>query len=253
MYEANKKLGQNFLTDLSVPHKMVENVEVSNNEDIIEIGPGLGVVTAEIIKLVKNSNLYIVEIDERFVHKLKSDYASKPQVEIINEDILKFLPKFTSNKPVKIIGSLPYYITSPIIHAIIKMNPMPQKAVILIQKEVGKKLCASAPDASYLSTLVQTFYNVTYVQTVPSIDFSPQPEVDGAVVVLDKKFAEKWEPKVIDRYEGFLHRAFKNPRKMLNKAFSKEELVSSGIDPTLRPGAVPVERWVEAFKVICPI
>ncbi len=254
MYAPNKSLGQNFLEDKAVAKDMVVALEISTNDLVIEIGPGLGAVTEVLVAAMKKTKyeLYAVELDERFANKLRDTYRLNPNVHIINEDVLKYLPSLGSLENVKIIGSLPYYITSPIIHSIIKMEKQPEKAILLVQKEVAQKIVAFAPDASYISTFVQTFYWVNYVRTVPQDKFNPVPEVDGAVISLSKKESNlgQLNQKMIDKYEGFLHKAFKNPRKMLNKAFKKEELELANIKGNLRPQVVSVDEWSHAFKVI---
>ena len=115
MYEPIKKLGQNFLMDQSLVRVMVGALNIGGGEDIIEIGPGLGALTENIVQSIgdKPSNFFAVEIDEKFSKKLEDMYSENLNVKVVNDDILQFLPKFDSQKTVKIIGSLPYYITSP--------------------------------------------------------------------------------------------------------------------------------------------
>src|SRR3989344_6677933 len=111
MYEANKKLGQNFLVDINIAQTMVESLGVAEGDEVIEIGPGLGALTdflGKLTHLVK-FNLTAVDIDKRFTSKLESMFAEKPTVFIVNEDILRFLPHFESDKDIKIVGSLPFY------------------------------------------------------------------------------------------------------------------------------------------------
>jgi len=251
MYEPVKSLGQNFLIKSSIVNLMVGSLDIANGEDIIEIGPGHGVLTEALLYRIsgRDVKVYSVEVDERFAAKLLGMYATEPVIEIVHADILKWLPTFTSDRKVKVFGSLPYYITSPILHAVIKMNVMPESAVVLIQKEVAEKVCSEVPDASYLSTFVQTFYNAEHLFNVPKMEFSPSPKVDGAVIKLTRKNIAM-DHDTIERYEGFLHRAFSHPRKMLNKPFSKEELAKGGIDPKLRPQNLSPEEWLEFYRIL---
>ena len=129
------------------------------------------------------------------------------------------------------------------------MNVMPERAVFLIQKEVAEKVCSKVPDASYISTFIQTFYDAELLFNVPKTEFTPAPKVDGAVIKLTRTSIEM-DRGIIERYEGFLHRAFSHPRKMLNKPFSKEELARGGIDPKLRPQNLSPEEWLEFYKVL---
>jgi len=251
MYEPVKSLGQNFLIKSSIVDLMVGSLDIVNGEDIIEIGPGHGVLTEALLHRIsgRDVKVYSVEVDERFAAKLLGMYATEPSIEIVHADILKWLPTFTSDRKVRVFGSLPYYITSPILHAVIKMNVMPESAVFLIQKEVAEKVCSKVPDASYLSTFVQTFYNAEHLFNVPKMEFSPSPKVDGAVIKLTRKNIAM-DHDTIERYEGFLHRAFSHPRKMLNKPFSKEELAKGGINPKLRPQNLSPEEWLEFYGIL---
>ncbi|EKD96545.1 MAG: Ribosomal RNA small subunit methyltransferase A [uncultured bacterium] len=251
MYEPIKSLGQNFLLKSSIVTSMVDALDIENSEDIIEIGPGHGVLTEALFHRITDRDIkvYSVEVDERFAKKLLGMFSLEPTIEIIHDDILKWLPTFTSERRVKVFGSLPYYITSPILHSVIKMNVMPEKVVFLIQKEVAEKVCSKVPDASYLSTFVQTFYNAERLFDVSKNEFTPAPKVDGSVIKLTRKDI-KMDLSTIERYEGFLHKAFSHPRKMLNKPFTKEELSKGGIDPKLRAQNLSPEEWLAFYKIL---
>ncbi|MFH1863451.1 MAG: rRNA adenine dimethyltransferase family protein, partial [bacterium] len=196
-----------------------------------------------------NSELNAVEVDERFFGKLISMYADEQNIKIINADILEWLPNFESPHDFKIIGSLPYYITSPIIHSIIKMKKRPNVCVLLVQKEVAEKIKSPTPDSSYMSCFIQTFFDVSYLGKVPKNRFRPEPEVDGGILKFVRK-EEDFSPEFIVKYEGFLHKAFSNPRKMLNKMFTKEELEKGGVAQTLRAQNLNSSQWLEFYKVL---
>ena len=250
MFEPIKALGQNFLIDSETIIKMVDYLEPVDGDLIVEVGPGLGALTEELSnRLLENhSEVYAIEIDKRFVSKLKNMFLDAFNVNIVEGNILDWLPNFKPNKAYKILGSLPYYITSPIIHTIIKAPKQAETVVILIQKEVGEKVAAKVPDATYFSSFVQTFYDVAYLETVPKTNFDPVPEVDGAIIKMKKLPAQNIAAGLVEKYEGFLHKGYANPRKMLNKAFSKEELQLAGVDGSLRPQDIDVDKWVEMFN-----
>lgn len=251
MYQPNKKLGQNFLSDVPLVTRMVDALSLQQNDYVIEIGPGHGILTQELVNRIPNLNLHLqaVEIDPRFVDKLVSMYATEKNITIIEDDFLKWFEQYKSDIDYKILGSLPYYITSPILHVVVKAFRQPTACVFMVQKEVAEKVAAVAPDASYLSTFVQTFFDVTYLETVKRTMFDPVPEVDSAIIKLTKKSAI-FEISAIMRYEGFLHKGFSHPRKMLNKAFTAEELEKAGIKPNLRAQNLTVADWVNFFKTI---
>lgn len=251
MILAKKSLGQNFLKDMTVAKSMVSALNISEGDEIIEIGPGLGALTKLILDVLPDSaRLIAIELDPRAVEVLNTKFASCKNFELLNLNVLDFLPTFKSTKNLKIIGSLPYYITSPILHSFVKMIPQPQVGVFLVQKEVGKKISVSAPDASYFSSFLQSFYDVEYIQTVERTKFDPVPGVDSAVVKLIKNNLSDFDLQTIHKYEGFLHKGFSNPRKMLNKVFSAEELGKINFAPDKRPQNYNALQWVSAFKVL---
>jgi 16S rRNA (adenine1518-N6/adenine1519-N6)-dimethyltransferase len=253
MFEPVKKLGQNFLINMHVVKDMVDALEIGKDEDFIEIGAGHGILTEALAREIRGSSskLFVVEIDERFCQKIDTMFLEDENIKIICGDILDYLPTFTTERRLKILGSLPYYITSPILHKIIKMKTLPEVCVLLVQKEVAEKVKSKAPDSSYISSFVQTFFDVHYLGKVETKKFNPMPEVDGGIIKLVKE-PVNLSPEFIEKYEGFLHKAFSHPRKMLNKAFSKEELEKGSIDPTLRAQNLGAAEWLSFFRVLNP-
>lgn len=251
MYTAIKQLGQNFLMDFSIVTKMVDLLDLRSGDVVLEIGPGLGILTEEVVQRLIGFDyrLYAVEIDERFVAKLSDMYAPNPNVVIVHSDILNWLPEFVPEREHKILGALPFYITSPILHNIVKMRSLPTTCVLLVQDEVGQKMADTSQNASYISVFLQTFYKVSYEFRVPRDSFDPMPNVDGAVVRMVKRPTSYSQDFIID-YERFLHEGFKFPRKMLNKVFDKEMLLEFNIDPNSRPGALTVEEWLAFYNKI---
>ncbi|OGC68969.1 ribosomal RNA small subunit methyltransferase A [candidate division WWE3 bacterium RIFOXYC1_FULL_39_7] len=249
VYEANKSLGQNFLLDPMIAEKLIDLLNVASGDVVVEIGAGLGALTQRLADKMDYTDFtaYALEIDSRFIPKLQAMFVTRQKLFVEETDVLKWLPEFETEKPLKILGALPFYITSPIIHTIVKMKVRPQTVVLVVQKEVGQKLARSAPDSSYLSVFVQTFFNVEYVGDIPRDQFDPKPNVDGGILLLTKR-ADADSTTDLRKYEGFLHRGFANPRKMLNKAFSKEDLTNAGIDPTLRPEALDCDRWFAFYR-----
>ena len=222
MFKPHKTLGQNFLSDKTIAKKMVSALEINQDDVVIEIGPGKGVLTSLIID-IPYKKFHAVELDRRLYLELMEKYKNIDNLEVHHDDILQWLPKFSTEGNVIVIASVPYYITSPIIHQLIKMKNRPTVAVLLIQKEVAEKIKSTAPDSSYMSSFTQTFFNVDYLGKVSAKDFWPVPEVDGGVLKLLLKDTGL-PPEAVRKYEGFLHRAYSNPRKMLNKVFKKDEL-----------------------------
>ncbi len=249
MFKPHKELGQNFLTDKSVAKDMVEALDIQNGDEIVEIGPGHGVVTDFLVEKAKDLDVIIraVELDARLYQELKTFYSENEKIEVIKDNILDWLPKFSTDRSLKIIGSVPYYITSPIIHKIIKMPTVPKTVVLLIQKEVAEKIKSTAPDSSYMSSFVQIFFDIKYLGKVPSKKFDPEPKVDGGIIKMTRKSVD-FDLELIRKIEGFLHRAYSNPRKMLNKVFKKEELEKGNINSTLRAQNLNANEWLDFYK-----
>lgn len=245
MISPKKELGQNFLKNESVVDLMVRSLELSK-ETVVEIGPGMGVVTKRILK-EDISKLYAIEFDERMISFLNNAFKEEKALELIHTNVLDWLPKFTTTSNFKIIGSLPYYITSPILHRIVYMRKRPRVCVLLVQKEVAQKLSEGIPNASYLSTFIQTFFEVDFIQRVNKEDFDPIPKVDGGIIKLTNKENTLAFEK-IEKYEKFLHHAFKHPRKMLNKTFNVKVLKEVGIEASARPQVVSKRKWLELFN-----
>lgn len=240
-----KKLGQNLLRDTKIADVMVNALDLQTDDVVMEIGPGGGVLTHRI--LAHNAvDFLAVEYDPRFAEDLKKLYEMNPRVTIVHNNVLKWFPQNIPQKKYKVIGSLPYYITSPIVHMLIKADPRPDISVIMTQKEVAEKIATQIPDSSYLSIFVQTFFDVNVLAVVTRDKFVPAPKVDSAVVRLDRKDA--FVPKeLVRKYEGFLHKGYTSPRKMLNKVFAPELLEKINIDPNLRPQNLTVEDWLKLF------
>lgn len=236
-----KALGQNFLTTTTVPKLMVDLLDTTKEDTIVEIGPGEGAVT----KLLAETpaNIIAIELDSRFANLTKQKY---PSINVINENVLDWLPDYSPKTYYKLIGSIPYYITSPIFHAIVRATH-PKIAVILLQKEVGQRICAQQDDTNYLSALIQTFFTTEYVHTVDRSYFAPVPKVDSAIIKLTSKDI-KLDKESIKKYEGFLHKAYSNPRKMLNKVFNIHELQHYNLEGNKRAQNISAEEWFNIFN-----
>lgn len=254
MIKAKKALGQNFLIDITAIKEMVKNLDLNldgqDQKQILEIGPGTGLVTQEILNN-KTTKVTAIELDKELIEYLKNKFSieiEQKRLEIINDNILDFLPNYKSEKPYKVLGSLPYYITSPILHKLVYMRDKPDIAVIMIQKEVAEKISENAPKANYLSTIIQTFYDVELVQIVGRKAFDPAPNVDSAIVKLTKINNPQVSLENIKKYEGFLHKGHSNPRKMLNKVFTAQELEKAQLDSNLRPQNISIEQWINTFN-----
>ena len=231
-----KKFGQNFLIDNHVLNKIISSAEIDENDVVIEIGPGIGTLTAEVAK--KAFKVVAVEIDRTLVPILCDTLSDFDNIEIINEDILKVdireIAKRYFDKNIKIVANLPYYITTPIIMEILEKRFPVESITVMVQKEVAYRMGAkpSSKDYGALSLSVQYFCEPYMVANVPRNCFMPRPNVDSAVIkltVLEEPFVKTNDIKLMFH---IIKLAFSQRRKTLlnclfnsgDFGFSKEEI-----------------------------
>ena len=187
-----KRLGQNFLIDEGILNRIVEVADLSKDDIVVEIGPGMGTLTKKLAQKVKK--VLAIEIDENLVKLLREILVPLKNVEIIQADILKIdikeLMKSNVQSPkskVKVVANLPYYITTPIIIHLLKAREILSNIVIMVQKEVGRRMVAKPRTKDYgaLSLLVQYYTKPQIAVKVPGSAFLPEPEVDSCVVNLE--------------------------------------------------------------------
>lgn len=203
----NSDLGQNFLIVEDVIKREVERAEIKENDTVLEIGPGLGVLTDELAK--RAGKVYAIEKDSRIIEILKREYDWR-NVEIIEGDALKVrFPEFD-----KVVSNLPYQISSPITFKLLKYDF--KRAVLIYQLEFAQRMVAKPGDKNYsrLSVMVQAKVDVNLVERIGRGAFYPKPKVDSAVIVMEPK------PKneQIELNENLVKALFQHKRKLANKA-----------------------------------
>jgi 16S rRNA (adenine1518-N6/adenine1519-N6)-dimethyltransferase len=194
---AKKSLGQNFLQDKKVVEKIISAFSPSEKEIVLEIGPGEGVITEKLA--VSGANVIAIEIDERCVSLLKKKFESFENVEIIHGDILqsnigeivkkrheKLGISIKEEISYRVIGNLPYYITSAITRMFLELKQGPSQMFFMVQREVAERMCATPGDMSILSVAVQYFSQPEILFIVPKEAFSPIPKVESAFICLKK-------------------------------------------------------------------
>ncbi|MBS2967257.1 16S rRNA (adenine(1518)-N(6)/adenine(1519)-N(6))-dimethyltransferase RsmA [Metabacillus sp. KIGAM252] len=267
-----KSLGQNFLIDTNVLHRIVDHAEVGEETGVIEIGPGIGALTEQLAKRAKK--VVAFEIDQRLLPILNDTLSSYPNVKVIHEDVLKANVKqvmeeeFGDCKEVMVVANLPYYVTTPIIMKLLE-DQLPLKGiVVMLQKEVADRIAANASTKEYgsLSIAIQYYTEAKTVMTVPKTVFVPQPNVDSAVIRLLKR--EK--PAVDMKDEAFffelMRASFAQRRKTImnnilqhypaGKAIKEEielGLNNAGIDPRRRGESLTIEEFAKATDALYPL
>jgi 16S rRNA (adenine1518-N6/adenine1519-N6)-dimethyltransferase len=264
------RLGQNFLADAGAAEKIVDALGDVSESVVVEIGPGKGALTQALARRAKR--LIAVELDRMMSAELRFKYRLQPQVEIIEADVLKLDFRTVLNRtigplndlrplkpsPARVVGNLPYYITSDILLRLFEFHDQFDVIVIMVQREVADRIAAEPGSRDYglLSATAQLYAKVEKLFTLPPEAFAPPPKVHSTVLRLTiaPRFAEL-EIKPVE-FIGFLKTAFAMKRKTLLNNLKKdysEELVRStlretGIRSDIRAEALPLERSAEIFR-----
>ena len=247
-FKTKKKFGQHLLISEGVIEKIVDVIEIKPEDIIVEIGVGTGQLTEEILKR-NPKKLYGIEIDETAYQIIEERFKNYPNFELIKSDFFDVdLNKLADGKKIKLVGNLPYNVSSLILINTVFYLEIIERNVFMLQKEVAEKLIAKPGSKSYtfLSVFIQTFYNVEYVMSVPARFFSPPPKVTSAVV----KMTPKKEVPPVDRkkFKNFVSGLFNQKRKMLRKKIDENTLLKCGIDPKLRVEDLKLEDFLCLFK-----
>ncbi len=274
---AKKHFGQNFLVDQNVLNRITETAEILDTDNIIEIGPGLGVLTQELAK--KAGSVKTIEIDRNIIPILEENLLQSKidntltekeykKIEIINQDALKYIPNFENSntiKTYKVVANIPYNITSPLITHFLTQKNKPTTLTLLVQKEVAEKLTTLEPDMTVLSLNTALYADAKYIKKVPPSCFYPSPKVDSAIIKITLRSPqnENFVPEeTAKKILQIAKTAFSNKRKKLSNTLKNitnlissktnlevtyEEIVTaaekSSIDLSRRPETLSVKEW----------
>src|SRR6478672_4478499 len=264
------KLGQNFLADVGAAEQIVDALGDVSNSVVVEIGPGKGALTEVLAR--RAGRLIAVEVDRMLSTELRFKYRLQPQVEIIEADVLKLDFRTVLNRTIgplndmrplkpskaRVVGNLPYYITSDILLRLFEFHDQFDVIVIMVQREVADRIAASPGTRDYglLSATAQLYTKVERLFTLPPDAFSPPPKVHSTVLrmTVAPRFAELGiNPQ---EFIGFLKTAFAMKRKTLLNNLKKdyrEEIIrdtlkQAGIRPDVRAEALPLETSADVFR-----
>jgi len=269
----SKGLGQNFLIDKNVLDKIVDSADIKPNDFILEVGPGLGTLTQKLAE--KAGQVVAVEKDKTMVEILKETLKNFENVKVISGDILKTNFQFTisnfqsnSNDPIskkyKVVANIPYYLTSPLIRALLENENSPETIVLLVQKEVAERICAKPGQMSLLAVSVQFYAEAKIISTVSKNSFWPSPKVDSAII----KITPHKHPVFVNSELFFkvVKAAFSQPRKQLvnnltslksldgvkSSNLSKEQisnwLLKNNLKPSQRAETLSIADWINLTK-----
>lgn len=260
MIKASKKLGQNWLINPSIHRTIVEAAEISPTDNILEIGPGTGLLTEYLAKT--GSNLIAVEKDKHLISILQDKFKNQKNVKIVEGDILNFNPEKYELKEgnYKVIGNIPYYLTSHLLKITLEKWPRPKLILLTVQKEVAKRIVAKPPDTNLLGLSVKFYADAKIIRHVSKKNFRPVPKVDSAVVKIIPRKLDPFLLKLAPDFFRIAQAGFRGKRKQILNSLSSglkiprvtlgKRLEEAGIDPKRRPETLNFDEWIKLSQIL---
>ncbi len=272
--EARRSLSQNHLADGEVLEAIVEAAAPAPGRTVLEIGPGIGILTGALLEA--GAAVTAVEVDPRLADHLRdrfadaleraaADPAAPGGLRLVRADVLDVPVADLVDGPYDLVANLPYHITSPVLHHVLGAEPRPDRFVLMLQREVAERIAAAPGGLSYLSVFVQYHAHVEVVRIVPAASFEPAPEVDSAVLA-GRTRPRRLAPAEEDELWRLVQAGFRERRKMVRNVLSRQlpalgrdridaALAASGIVADRRPQTLSVNDWLAlaaALGMIAP-
>lgn len=258
---AKKTLGQNFLRSKNALRKIVEAADLRPNDTVLEVGPGEGILTEALLE--KAGRVVAVEKDDRLIPFLKQKFShdiESGKLELVHNDILEVSQKlFPNGENFKLVANPPYYITGQLLRKFLQSDIQPTQMVLLLQKEVAKRIVASDCYESVLSISVKAYGEPKYIDTVKAECFSPKPKVDSAILSIKNISKNFFTNNNLDEEKFFelVKNGFKSKRKILigNLGISKRpDLISvmsnANIDAKTRAEKITIAQWAKLVQLL---
>ena len=255
----DKRLGQNFLVDESALRKITAAAEVTSDEDVLEIGPGLGSLTRHLA--MKARSVVAVELDRRLLHPLQEVLAACSNVSLVQGDILLLDPAHLITHPeYLVVANIPYNITSALIRHLLEADRQPRRLILTVQEEVAKRICAGPGAMSLLSLSVQVYGLPAVKAYIPAGAFYPAPKVDSAVIRIDL-FPSPYIPSPwLDTFFRLAKAGFSQKRKTLRNSLAggmgwsttqtAEILERASIVPQRRAESLSLDEWKQMVEIV---
>lgn len=255
-----RSAGQNFLIDDNILRKIVATADLKTSDNVLEIGPGVGVLTQQLVAIAKK--VIAVELDKSLFFVLKKEFKGVKNLELINDDILKLteavLNKLFNGEPYKIVANIPYNITSFLLRKFLEQfEYKPTEMILLVQKEVARRIVAKPGDLSLLAVSVQYFSEPKIIDYVSKNCFFPAPEVDSAIIKLKVKNL-KFDKDKTKKFFRIVKIGFSAKRKKLlnnlsnglkiDREIVRQVLISCGLKETVRAQELSLEEWIKINK-----
>jgi 16S rRNA (adenine1518-N6/adenine1519-N6)-dimethyltransferase len=268
-FKPRKRLGQHFLIDEGVLERILSAAELSPEDIVVEIGPGLGILTEGLAK--QGARVIAVEVDAKLVALLRKRVTGFPDVRIVHADILKTspgqllrdsLPASDLARGYKVIANLPYYITSPVLSHFLEARPRPSEMIVMVQKEVGEAIAAAPGKMRLLSVKAQYYGKPVIVSYVRAASFYPPPKVDSAILRLDVYSQPPVEVSDVTGFFDIVMHGFSSPRKQLRNSLAHSLeippdqvaslLEKAGIEAKRRAETLNLEEWRDLWEAFAP-
>ena len=259
-----KRFGENYLIDKNIKDKIIREAGISKSDIVLEIGPGLGALTIDLADT--GAEVFAVEKDPKAFRILEELVFEKyPNLRLYNADILKFdLKNMVSSEKVKVLGNLPYYVTTPIIEYIIQNAHAIDSALIVIQKEVARRLSAApgSKDYSSISCFAQYYTLPEYLYTIKRASFYPVPDVDSSLIRLSVRREPPVKVKDEELFFRIIRGSFNQRRKSIINSLSREAVLDTakpdltkvlkmaGVDPSSRPEDLSLSDFASITNAI---
>lgn len=256
MAGTKKELGQHWLTDRFILGEIADAANIQVTDTVLEIGPGLGTLTSELLSRAKN--VIAVEFDSELARKLPGQFPGK-QLEVVNQDILSFDTSLLP-KDYVVVANVPYYITSKIVEMLMTAENKPKTTVLLIQKEVAERIAAEPGNMSMLALGAQVFAEASLGIEVPREFFTPPPKVDSQVVILNTRTEPLISRADQKRFFTIARAGFGEKRKKLRSSLSgglridkqsiDNYLIAAGIHEEARAQELSVTQWQKLMSLL---
>jgi 16S rRNA (adenine1518-N6/adenine1519-N6)-dimethyltransferase len=266
-------MGQNFLIDPLALGAIIDAAELRPDELVVEVGPGLGVLTWELLR--RAGQVVAVELDKRLAARLQEEFADST-LRIMQSDVLRVSPaeilahaepqpSALSPQHYKLVANLPYAITAPVLRHFLEGAPPPDLIVVLVQWEVAERICATQGDMSVLAHSVQIYVEPEIVARVPASSFHPVPAVDSAILRMRRRPAPSVDVEDIGGLFRIIKAGFLHPRKQLGNALpgglaalgtalprdaALAALAAAGVDPMRRAETLALAEWAAIYRAL---
>ncbi len=255
---ARKRFGQNFLTDPNIIERIIQSINPKEDERLVEIGPGLGALTCPLLS--HTGKLDVIELDRDIIPKLRVNCGTRGELNIHQGDVLQFdfNELLEAGKKLRLIGNLPYNISTPIIFHLVNYAQQIHDMHFMLQKEVVQRLGASPGSEHYsrLSVMTQYYFKVSPLFLVPPEAFSPRPKVDSAIVRLRPHKTPPVEISDVEAFRKMINLAFSQRRKTLRNVLkgicTPEQFEAAELDPGRRAEQLSLQEFSRLFNIIQP-